>query len=179
MTFSPDAPSLKAWRSGNRERISLRSPSKYVRSDSVAISFLPVYLSETILPSFISTIRSAYSSAKSRSWETTITSFCSESFFKVSKTSFPVSESSEPVGSSANMILGSLTNALASATRCFCPPERVLACVSRSLPIQTFLKLLRYFRGCVFRTMLLNILYHMAIKNSTAGFLTVLALFGY
>ena len=81
--------------------------------------------SDKILPSFSSMIRSPYSSAKSRSCDTTITSFVFESFFNVSNTCLPVFESSAPVGSSAMMISGCLISARAIAIRCFCPPESV------------------------------------------------------
>ena len=69
-----------------------------------------------------------------------MTSFSSESFFKVSNTCLPVLESSAPVGSSAMMISGFLTSALAMATRCFCPPERVLGLRLANFSISTWRK---------------------------------------
>ena len=82
--------------------------------------------SEITFPSFSSITLSPYSSANSRSCETTMTSFDFDSFFRVSNTCLPVAESSAPVGSSAMMISGLLTRARAMAIRCFCPPDRVL-----------------------------------------------------
>ena len=98
--------------------------SRFAPSALAAASSLVT--SDKILPSFSSMILSPYSSAKSRSCDTTITSLVFESFFSVSNTCFPVAESSAPVGSSAMMISGCLISARAMAIRCFCPPESVL-----------------------------------------------------
>ena len=67
--------------------------------------------------SFSSMTRSPYCSANSRSWDTTMTSFSSESFLRVSSTCLPVFESSAPVGSSASIISGFLTRALSLSRR--------------------------------------------------------------
>ncbi len=63
----------------------------YIRIDHERTVTFDVSL--TISPSFISMIRSAYSSAVSRSWLTTITSFSWPNFLKMSKTWCPVTES--------------------------------------------------------------------------------------
>ena len=122
--FNPETPIFTAWRTGNLERTNFRSSSPYslvgIFSSSVAKkSSSPLETSDTTFPSFNSTIRSAYVSANSRSWETTSTSFSLESFLRVSKICLPVSESNAPVGSSAMMISGDLISARAMAIRCF------------------------------------------------------------
>ena len=80
-------------------------------------------VSLTTTPSFILTILSAYSSARSSLCVTIMTSLSLDRFFRMSMTCCELSLSSAPVGSSASRILGLFTMALAIATRCICPPE--------------------------------------------------------
>ena len=101
------------------------SPTMLIFSVKACCCSCVLVTSERIFPSFNSMIRSPYISAKSRSCDTTITSFSLESFFKVSNTCLPVAESKAPVGSSAMIISGDFTKALAIAIRCFCPPDKV------------------------------------------------------